>query len=150
MRTSIESQSQQFRDKCRSWGRRLPAITWSLCAQLERVAADEYIMTTATIAGSTRTVSVNDATPRLSVVPATLTAPAVRYAVACPSCGARSQLLTRHSTERGDPDAAVAIVRFRCINQMARAHRTPTDTELHTLLSQPRLDRPARRVRTGL
>lgn len=68
-----------------------------------------------------------------------LSAETVRHAVTCPSCGARSQLLTRHPPDIGDyTQAAPSIVRFRCTNQMARAHRSPTDTELHTLINPPR------------
>lgn len=88
-------------------------------------------------------------TTGLYVFSSTMTASTVRYAVACPSCGARSQLLTRPTTDMSGGDAAVAIVQFRCFNQMARTHRAPTDTQLHALLSQPRLYRPASHVRTG-
>lgn len=88
-------------------------------------------------------------TTAVYVFSSTMTAKTVRCSVACPSCGARSQLLTRHSTDIDDGDAAVAIVQFRCVNQMARTHRTPTDAQLHTLVSQPGLSRTARRTRTG-
>ncbi len=71
--------------------------------------------------------------------PSQLSAETVRRAVTCPSCGARSQLLTRHPPGIGEyTQPAPSIVRFRCTNQMARAHRSPTDTELHSLIDAPR------------
>ncbi len=70
-----------------------------------------------TIAGSSRAVCSYDVTPRLCVVPATVSAETVRYAVACPSCGGRLWVLTPYLSDIGDPDGAVDIVRFGALTR---------------------------------
>lgn len=57
----------------------------------------------------------------------------IHYVIHCPTCGDRALLGLRYAAQSDGQPAAATVLRFRCINQMARSHQSPTNAELLTL-----------------
>ena len=56
------------------------------------------------------------------------------YSILCPTCGHRAQLGLTYAENADNSHPTVTIVQFRCTNQMALNHRSPTDAQLLYLL----------------
>lgn len=57
----------------------------------------------------------------------------VHYSISCPTCGHRALPgLTYAEQPDGQPPAAT-VLQFRCTNQMARTHQSPTNAQLLNL-----------------
>lgn len=56
------------------------------------------------------------------------------YSILCPTCGHRAQLGLTYAEQLGDSHPTVTILQFRCTNQMALTHQSPSDAQLLHLL----------------
>ncbi len=58
----------------------------------------------------------------------------IHYSIRCPTCGHRALLgITYADQPNGEPPTP-NVARFRCTNQMARTHQSPSNAQLLTLL----------------
>lgn len=58
----------------------------------------------------------------------------VHYSTRCPTCGHRAQLSVTYADQANGHPPTPGIVRFRCTNQMALTHQSPSNAELIALL----------------
>lgn len=52
------------------------------------------------------------------------------YMIACPTCGHRALLGLTYSTQPDGQPATATVLRFKCTNQMAPTHQSPTNAQL--------------------
>ena len=59
---------------------------------------------------------------------------AIHYSIRCPTCGHRALLGVTYADQANGHPPTPSVLRFRCTNQMALTHQSPSNAELIALL----------------